>query len=83
MTARKVWGTYNPAKKANGTPSIDWQYAESVQDDIQMRSDGKKIRAKSQALIKKWIKRWAQEDASSENELEPSEAFSDNEMDLD
>jgi hypothetical protein len=84
MTSSRVFGTYRLAKNASRKPMKDWVWAESVQDEITMKSKGKKIDKRSTKLIQSWIERWDQDDKAESDDLEPDElAASDNNMDVD
>jgi hypothetical protein len=82
MVSKKIYGTYHRSY-IRKRPNLDWVFAESVQDDLTMKTKGKKLDAKSRKLVQKWLERWKQEEEEDDGYLEPA-VLSDNEdMDLD
>jgi hypothetical protein len=70
LSARRPFGTYSPSYDHRNEPVLEWQFQESIQDDVVMIAAGKKLSAASVTSIKHWMDRWTQEAADNMNEDE-------------
>jgi hypothetical protein len=75
MHTNKDYGLYTYEKDAQGRPSMDWVWEQSVQDKVVMCRKGRKLTARSKNLVRNWVERWTQERniAQDDFDIEPGE----------
>ena len=74
MVATKAYGTYSKRTNADGSPFVDRQFAEGIQDDVQMIARDTRLSVMGQTTVSHWVDRWNAEEREEAGEEEEPEA---------
>jgi hypothetical protein len=80
MHAAKDYGLYSHTTDSQGNPCLDWVWEEAVQDNVLMRSHGRRLTARAVLTIQNFVMRWHQGDHPELDEFGLDPDASENEV---